>query len=268
MVDSSTAGVARRPSFISSLARPRLVDHRPRADGLRLQRLYGIQGIESAMATLPAYEERTLAYFDVLGWSDLISASRDEPGLLVELEDVLSPAEDLHKALGRESGIQLAQFSDHVCISALADTGLGGVCVLAASLVVNMLHLGFCARGAIVLGKLVHRGNRVYGPALLEAHYIESRVAVYPRLVLSDEVVSRLGTIGNPSIQTIRDTDGLEFLDVMSLLPADRRAGACRKMAAAVKSRIAPAERELAVRAKRGWLFQYLASAERSSQPG
>jgi len=32
MVDSSTAGTARRPSFISKAARPRLVDRRPRID--------------------------------------------------------------------------------------------------------------------------------------------------------------------------------------------------------------------------------------------
>jgi len=45
LVDSSTAGAARRPSFICRAARPRLDEHRPRTDGLRpLHRRVGQQG--------------------------------------------------------------------------------------------------------------------------------------------------------------------------------------------------------------------------------
>ena len=52
-------------------------------------------------------------------------------------------------------------------------------------LIVDLLHMGFLTRGAIVVGDLYHRDNIIFGPALVEAHTIESREAFYPRVIVS-----------------------------------------------------------------------------------
>ncbi len=75
-------------------------------------------------------------------------------------------------------------------------------------LIVDLLHLGFLTRGAIVVGELYHRDNVILGPALLEAHKIESKEAFYPRIIVSQEVLEELGELDED-----REPDGLVIND-------------------------------------------------------
>jgi len=86
---------------------------------------------------------------------------------------------------------------------------------LVAGLSVAALSLGFLIRGGIALGKLYHSGGVVFGQALIEAVSLESRTAIYPRIVLSEPAAKffiqdkpqRFG----PWLS--RDFDGLIYVD-------------------------------------------------------
>ena len=206
-----------------------------------------------------AYQERILGYFDILGWSDLVAESASRPELLSELESALTG----HGLEIRPPDLllQFTQFSDHVCISTLAsqERALTVVQVTLGSMVQRLLKLGYLSRGALVVGPLLHRGNTILGPALAEAHEIESQVARYPRIVFSERACEVAGSV-SPPLKTFlrRDVDGLSFMDMLGLVDSLAEIQEIRN---SVTGR--PLKRDtLAVRSQRGWFFEYLRRRE------
>lgn len=57
-----------------------------------------------------------------------------------------------------------------------------------------LLQYGLLLRGGIAVGKLYHDGEIVYGPGLVKAYELESKLAIYPRIIMdsSDFEVSIL----------------------------------------------------------------------------
>lgn len=159
---------------------------------------------------MSGYEHRVVVYADVLGWRE--EAQKSDPSRALtsvtkihertahfnaETRRKLREETDEHVRKGavpvgprdpslRE--IQFGTFSDHFVFSGNPFV-IGSLLDIVAALVVDLLHLGFLVRGAVVLGKLYHQDNIVFGPGLLTAITMEEREAFYPRLLLTDEVV-------------------------------------------------------------------------------
>jgi hypothetical protein len=88
---------------------------------------------------------------------------------------------------------QFGAFSDHFVYSTPQSGGLGFLLLSTVSkLVIDLLHVGFLTRGALVVGDLYHRDNVIFGPALIEAFNIERGEAFYPRILLSEPVIKEL----------------------------------------------------------------------------
>lgn len=100
-------------------------------------------------------------------------------------------------------------FSDHIVISYPLDSARkeldNNENLVAAVLIHNALRriqhiaiaaldLGLLIRGGATIGKLYHADGVVFGDALIEAHEIESQVAFYPRVVLSQRITNRFWT--------------------------------------------------------------------------
>ena len=151
-------------------------------------------------------------YVDILGWRELICAGVDEKLLeIVELIHLVAEGSNEHVRqhyLARDGkyeewapGIsgkvqvnplflqhQFGAFSDHFVFSMPATYGLWFLNT-ASKFIIDLLHAGVLTRGAAVLGDLYHRDNVIFGPALVEAAEIETRESIYPRILLSSEVV-------------------------------------------------------------------------------
>ena len=56
----------------------------------------------------------------------------------------------------------------------------------------NLALEGLFVRGGVSVGDFYINDDIVFGPALLDAHYVESNLACYPRIVLDDKTVNRL----------------------------------------------------------------------------
>ncbi len=80
-----------------------------------------------------------------------------------------------------------------------------------------MFESGLLCRGAVVKGKLFHDGNVLFGPALIEAYKIESTLAIYPRIIVADSLVAMLGNVPKPETSVRKDSDGLYYLDTLSI---------------------------------------------------
>ena len=86
----------------------------------------------------------------------------------------------------------VTQFSDSFVISAPADNPASCNLLFRALRLINVqffFGLGMLMRGGLSIGNLVHRrGGALFGPAMNEAYAIESKAAVYPRVVVSELV--------------------------------------------------------------------------------
>jgi hypothetical protein len=56
-------------------------------------------------------------------------------------------------------------------------------------LIANLLSREILCRGAISYGKLYHKNNLIFGPALIDAYETESQAALYPRVILDSSIL-------------------------------------------------------------------------------
>jgi hypothetical protein len=217
------------------------------------------------------YEDRVLIYMDVLGWSELIARSVDDESARAVLAKISStlrfPVDGMEKSIRRGDdfyGIRVSQFSDTLVMSTLAGKRgqLTSILVLAIGTVQVVVNNGHHVRGAVVRGKLIHRPDVIYGPALVEAYKIEKDVAKYPRIIIAPaarELVQKARPDGSQII--CDDRDGLQFLDVFTphLYSAEER----RATRHDLREQIRKKSSDLGIVAKHSWTLSYLDEIER-----
>jgi len=144
------------------------------------------------------YDERIICFIDILGFSKhventLNENSSDDEEAIESIANAIKSMEDYGAlSLGPYPRTrQITQFSDSIVISfdykekdsiffTLMDIQL---------LVIDMTYRGFLCRGGIVLGKIIHNKNMVFGPGMIDAYTLESRAANYPRIIVSRQIL-------------------------------------------------------------------------------
>jgi hypothetical protein len=179
------------------------------------------------------YEDRVLALVDVLGWSDLMRRSLTDSAVLPaisEAAEMISMVREwadetnhIHKIadVGIEPDVRGSHFSDTFVMSFPPGDAVDVYVVLmVGALCRRLLESGLYTRGAVVRGPLRHTVSVLYGPAVVDAHILETKVAKYPRVILSPSVAD----LFESSIGVRTDFDGLAYLDLVGLYqpkPAD-----------------------------------------------
>jgi hypothetical protein len=176
------------------------------------------------------YEDRVVAIIDILGFSALVKESGSDPTALGKIRQLLRTNELFSKFLDYFPSAQGAFFSDtfvmsmnipaHQTLHVIRETGY---------LCQYLLMQGLLCRGAIAAGALYHDGSYVAGPALVRAHELESRKAIYPRVILDESAlehwrqdVSEGSANENLAPLVKEDRDGFHFIDIFSeLFPAN-----------------------------------------------
>ncbi len=232
-----------------------------------------------------AYEDRVLAFVDILGWKEAITRSEKDPAVLQGLGAALAllrEAPRLWEHAQKNPDIALVptatQFSDTLVLSEPSSDGAASrIAQRVRDYCWRMLLAGYLTRGAITLGRLYHDGSVVVGPALVEAHGLEQKVAIYPRIVLAPKIVEMLSS----TYQTVqgdvyedlhfrKDLDGVAHLHLVdfTLVRAfpDLAPALMKELVAAkqgVEAQMAPWEknpqpRAQGILAKQRWLLGYL----------
>lgn len=165
--------------------------------------------------------EHIVAILDLLGASETITSERSE-AVLNAIFEIFNKAQSTWPFLGNAPAvlheIKCVTFSDNIAL-ALDLSGLSDhedavrsfikyISVFQGAAFKN----GFLFRGGIAMGSLYMdpKANFVWGKALVDAHILEEKTAIYPRVVLSYQFnkydLSRI-----PRIR--QDFDGLYFVD-------------------------------------------------------
>lgn len=133
------------------------------------------------------YEDRAVLFFDILGFKGLVEAGRE-----VEIFEVLQISQDIKQGYPFDGfgAMEISAFSDSIIVSAKVDDGIGLARVVqyAGYLAWKYLDLGILTRGGVAVGKMHHKNGVAFGPALLKAYDLESKLAIFPRILTSSDV--------------------------------------------------------------------------------
>ena len=167
----------------------------------------------------PVYVERIVAFIDILGFRNLVQQIGADPMLHRKLQGALSRIK--HCKLSSvadntaQSDLEVSVFSDSVVISGTMDN-FHGVCWTVIHLQCDLLAFGVLARGGISKGRTVHRDDILYGEGILAAYDLESKAAVYPRIVIDPKLVDDI-TPRYRSTFLDKDQDGLWFINPFTI---------------------------------------------------
>lgn len=160
------------------------------------------------------YEERVVAFIDILGFSSLIKNKKEGIDKIIE---VVENMQRIAKEVGAEDepkydfyyDRQVSVFSDSIVIS-YKNVGPAEYYLVRELMVLQtiLLYNDILVRGGVTIGGLYHKGSVVIGPALINAYEIESKVAIYPRIVFYE-------TSQCDWCMLSEDYDGIFFIDFL-----------------------------------------------------
>ncbi|HPT13515.1 MAG TPA: hypothetical protein PK796_01910 [Bacteroidales bacterium] len=164
------------------------------------------------------YECRIVAFIDILGFKEIVKQSVNDTSRIQLIYSVLEYLKDWEttdkwdlKLVEIEEDAQYrgvenfdirgktncTSFSDSIVISVKVDNNVNE---MASTLVSNLSYIGavllekgILFRGGMTIGNIIHNDNgTVFGQGLIDAYQLESKSAKYPRIILSDKLISEL----------------------------------------------------------------------------
>src|SRR5690606_5895550 len=104
-----------------------------------------------------------------------------------ELKDIEELRSFFVKSVSQEWPITISYFSDSLVLSAENSNACYSILEFICKLYIRIWdEYKLLIRGGITIGKLIHEDNGpIFGSAMNEAYYLESKLAIYPRIIVS-----------------------------------------------------------------------------------
>lgn len=161
------------------------------------------------------YENRIVAFLDILGFSALVGQLASHPDLRKKVHRALSEIRGYKESSLRnetaQRTLEVSVFSDSIAISGAPDE-LTTIISSASHLQCQLLGLGILVRGGISIGPTFHAEDLLYGEGMLKAHELESKTAIYPRIVIDPQLIGP-SDAGLCAMFLRKDTDQFWFVD-------------------------------------------------------
>lgn len=145
---------------------------------------------ESTKKHATNYEERIVAFVDILGFSAMVDKSANDYKVYESIKLALETIQKV-KSNSEIKGAKVTTFSDSIIISypTKSNDSLFIILIDLIHLQLHLLQQGILVRGGIAKGKVRHVQEMVFGPAMISAYELECKYAVYPRIIVEKEVV-------------------------------------------------------------------------------
>ena len=165
-------------------------------------------------------KKHAIVYIDLLGTKEKIKSDTDGQ-VLSMLHNVYHQAIKAFTQDIKEEQIKMKIFSDNIIIarevpseedlSFLINQMIG----VAACFQFLLLGSGWPSRGGLTLGDLYMDETFVWGSGLVRAYELESKIAVFPRIVIDPNMME---IIKKPSVHAWRYDGGLPIVDVFDVI--------------------------------------------------
>lgn len=225
------------------------------------------------------YNKRIVAFIDILGFQAYIKQSENNPDCAQRIKRVLNyiaylkKDNDEGKLSLREIGKEVTVFSDSIVISYpySLESSLFYLMIDIVHIQLQLVAEGFLFRGGIAIGELHHKGNIVFGPAMIQAYKLEAEYAIYPRIVMTEETIAE-GVKNKAKHHSIeqeleyilglvkKDIDGLYYIDFLKQyqeLDEEHEYNICIDKIKALIEDMLNTVSDLKVRQKYEWLKLY-----------
>ena len=143
-------------------------------------------------------EEHIVSFIDILGSSQ--NMKKDPEGTLNIVHNAYEKAIETYKQLygDLQNEIKVRIFSDNIVVFCKCDklkvkTAFQVVVLLSAIIQVNFLNSNILVRGGIAKGDFFADDLMMWGNALVEAYKIENSISIYPRIVISPNLIGEIG---------------------------------------------------------------------------
>jgi len=185
--------------------------------------------------TADRYSERYVAFIDILGFSDLVEKSVNDPETFAKVLGVTRGLAEVAKNVAAEYEVLIdshdmasSAFSDNIVIStpAAAQAHRSGSLYAIAFAVQGLcrrllVELSVAARGGIAKGLAYHKEGKLFGPAIVAAYRLEHDVAKVARIAVSPEIAQEWARHfgAPPGLTALKsviqvDQDGIHYLDL------------------------------------------------------
>tara|TARA_A100000172_G_scaffold79247_1_gene65912 strand:- start:2 stop:862 length:861 start_codon:yes stop_codon:yes gene_type:complete len=183
------------------------------------------------------YENRVVAFIDILGFKSLLDETTEKDGSDNEknidalisayktIKDVWEAGEGFD-SLSKPTSRKVSIFSDSIVVSFEVGekSQVFSTLLDIKHLIMRLVYRKILCRGAVAIGKFIHTDDFLFGPALVEAYTLESKAAMYPRIILDRDIIEA-ASIKKPSRHTAddeeryveslleQDSDGMYYID-------------------------------------------------------
>lgn len=165
-----------------------------------------------------SYEKKLVTFIDILGFKNLITSSFDNADrkdhIHIALSDLCSQVENWQNHCN-DGSRKWFNFSDCIALTAndtIAETKT--LIKLIKNLQFNLLNKKILLRGGIVLGDIFDYNKFLYGPGLVEAYLSESKNAVFPRILVANDIIKRKDS-AIMVLPLAKDIDNRFFVDYL-----------------------------------------------------
>lgn len=166
------------------------------------------------------YSTRVVVFMDILGFKDMVLDPKKKDTLFYAMNYSKWIGDSNYSGPLKEDdlGKEVTVFSDSIVISYDAETQ-GQVFFILLDIIrvqLDLANKGIILRGGVSIGELYHNRETVFGPAMIKAYELESKNAIYPRIILDEKLLEY--ACENPS----NEHNGEQELDyICSLIERD-----------------------------------------------
>lgn len=140
-----------------------------------------------------------VAFIDILGFSEMVDKNIDKVVLALRYIKLFRDSYcrlPSTKYVGELTDIypEATMFSDSIVLSHEIDEDFDfySFVLYIAELQMELLKNGILIRGGIEIGNLYHDDSFVFGDGLIAAYRLESKYAIYPRILVGEKILSKI----------------------------------------------------------------------------
>jgi hypothetical protein len=167
------------------------------------------------------YKEKLIAWVDVLGMSKaIIDSGKSDSGaenILTNIGKLRNCVENSCDYLLKQSKLEYIQLNDGFIIVCDLDC-IDELCKILCEIQWKVLiEIKLPVRGALTAGQIIISTDPkvIIGPAFINAHKMEDEIAIFPRILFSDEIYTYINKERINFSYITKDADNLQYLDYL-----------------------------------------------------